>query len=107
MADEERIARLARHIGEDVRREQHLLFTDGEVLEFRRQGAAQLHAICADFAASINRLLTPPVLEMVPPAFAPEMFRNSAANLIQSMRKGGSCRLRLNRREKDFRPTNS
>jgi len=88
MADEERIARLARHIGEDVRKEQHLLLTDGEVLEFRRQGAAQLHAICADFAASINRLLTPPVLEMVPPDFAPEMFRNSGTNLIQLNAQG-------------------
>ena len=47
-----------------------------------------MHAICADFAASINRLLTPPVLEMVPPAFAPEMFRNSAANLIQLNAQG-------------------
>jgi hypothetical protein len=88
MADEERIARLARQIGEDVRKERHLLLTDSEVLELRQQGALELHAICADFAASVNRLLTPPVLEMVPSDFAPEMFRNSGANIIQLNAQG-------------------
>jgi hypothetical protein len=88
MADEERIARLAREIGEDIRKERHLLLTDSEVLEFRRQGAAELYAICTDFAASINRLLTPPVLEMAPSDFAPEMFRNSGANLFQLNARG-------------------
>jgi len=82
MADE-RIARLARQIGEDVRKERHLLFTDDEVLELRRQGATELYTICADFAASVNRLLTPPVLEMTPSDFAPEIFRNRGPNLIQ------------------------
>ncbi len=88
MAEEERIARLARQIGEDVRKERHLLLNDSEVLEFRRQGAAELHAICGGFAASVNRLLTPPVLEMAPLDFAPEMFRNSGANLIQLNAQG-------------------
>jgi hypothetical protein len=88
MADEERIARLARQIGEDVRKEQHLLLTDSEVLDLRRRGAVGLHGICADFAASVNRLLTPPVLEMAPSDFAPEMFRNSGANLIQLNAQG-------------------
>jgi hypothetical protein len=82
MTDDERIARLAKQIGEDVRKDQHLRLTESEVLEFRRLGAAELHTICADFAASVNRLLTPPVLEMAPSDFAPEMFRNSGANLI-------------------------
>lgn len=88
MADEERIARLAKLIGEDVKKERHLLLNDSEVLELRRQGAAALYAICADFAASVNRLLTPPVLEMAPSDFAPEMFRNSGANLIQLNAQG-------------------
>jgi hypothetical protein len=88
MPEEERIARLARQIGEDVGKERHLLLTDGEVLEFRRRGAAELHTICADFAASVNRLLTPPVLEMAPPDFASEMFRNSSANLFQLNAQG-------------------
>ena len=88
MAEEDRIARLARQIGEDVRKERHLLLTDSEVLEFRRRGAAELHAICAGFVGSVNRLLTPPVLEMAPSDFASEMFRNSGANLIQLNAQG-------------------
>lgn len=83
MADEERIARLAKQIGEDVRKERHLLLTDSEVLELRRQGAAELNAICADFTASVNRLLTPPVLEITPSAYDSDMFRNAGANIIQ------------------------
>lgn len=88
MPEKERIARLAKQIGEDVGKERHLLLTDNEVLESRRRGAAELHAICADFAVSVNRLLTPPVLEMAPPDFASEMFRNSGANLFQLNAQG-------------------
>ena len=83
MAEEERIARLAKQIGDDIRRDQHLLLSDGEVLELRREAAASLHEICASFAASVNRLLTPAVLELVPADYAPDMFRNSGANLFQ------------------------
>jgi hypothetical protein len=83
MAEEERIARLAKQIGDEIRKDRHLLFTESEVFELRRQGAVELHSICADFAASVNRFLSPPVLELAPPEYAPEMFRNSGANLIQ------------------------
>ncbi len=88
MADEERIARLAKQIGDDIRKEQHLLLTDREVIELRRQGAAKLHGICSEFAASVNRLLVPPVLELAPPDYTPEMFRNTGANLIQLNARG-------------------
>jgi hypothetical protein len=83
MAQEDRIARLARQIGEEVRKEHHLLLTDGEVLELRQRGAEALFAICADFAATVNRHLAPPVLELAPPDYSPEMFRNSGTNLFQ------------------------
>ena len=83
MADEERIARLAKQIGTEIRKEQHLLFTEAKVIELRRRGAAALHAICSDFAASVNQLLAPPVLELTPSEFTPEMFRNTGPNLIQ------------------------
>ena len=88
MAEEERIARLAKQISDEIRKDQHLLLSDIEVLELRRQGAAELHAVCADFAASVNRLLTPPVLELAPPEYAAGMFRNPGANLIQLNARG-------------------
>ena len=88
MADQERLARLAQHIGDDIRKEQHLLLTDPEVLELRRQGASELHALCADFAGSVNRLLVPPVIELAPPDYLPGSFRNSAPNLFQLNTRG-------------------
>jgi len=83
MPRDDRIARLAKQIDGDIRKDQHLLLTAPEVLELRRRGASELHAICADFAASVNRLLSPPVLELTPEEYNPEMFRESGANLIQ------------------------
>ena len=88
MPDEDRIARLAKQIGSEIRKEQHLLLTDNQVLELRRQGAAELHSICTDFAASVNRLLTPPVLELSPPEYLPESFRERGPNLIQLNARG-------------------
>jgi hypothetical protein len=88
MADDQRIARLAKQIGSEIRKEQHLLLTDGEVNELRRQGAAELYAMCSDVAASVNRLLTPPALELTPTEYAPEMFRESSENLIQLNAQG-------------------
>ncbi len=88
MADDNRIARLAKQLGDDIRKEQHLLLTDSKVLELRRQGASQLYSICADFAASVDRFLTPPVLEIAPSTYDPEVFRNSGANLIQLNARG-------------------
>jgi hypothetical protein len=83
MADDERIARLAKQIGIEFRKERHLLLSDGDILELRREGAMKLHAICAELAVSVNRLLSPPVLDLTPPEYFPETFRDSGTNLIQ------------------------
>jgi hypothetical protein len=83
MADDERIARLARQIGDEIRKEQHVLLTESEMLEFRRRGAMDLYAICADFTASLNQLLAPRVLEITPAEYGSEMFRGAGPNLIQ------------------------
>lgn len=88
MADDDRIARLARHIGSEVKKDKHLVLSEEEILALRRQGAAELYAICADFAASVNRLLTPPILELMPPEYSAEMFREPGANLIQLSAQG-------------------
>jgi hypothetical protein len=88
MAEEENIARLAKQIESLTKRDQHLLLAEPEVLNIRRQGASQLHSICAEFVASVNRLLSPPILELTPPEYAPEMFRESGVNLIQVNTQG-------------------
>jgi hypothetical protein len=88
MADDERIARLARQIDDDIRRDQHLLLTEIEVADLRRQGATKLYSICADFVASVNRTLTQGVLELTPAEYAPQMFREPGVNLIQLNAQG-------------------
>jgi len=88
MAEDDNIARLAKQIGSLAKRDQHLLLTESEVLDLRRQGASQLHSICAEFVASVNSLLSPPMLELSPSEYAPEMFRESGANLIQLNTRG-------------------
>jgi len=83
MAEDDRIQRLAKQMGSEVKKDQRYLLTDDEIRRLRREGAARLHSICVDFAASVNRLLSPPVLDLTPSEFAPELFRDSGPNLIQ------------------------
>ena len=88
MAEDDRITRLAKQIGSDIKKDRHLLLTETEVLDLRRQGASKLYSICADFVVSVNRMLSPPVLELTPSEYAPEMFRESGPNLIQLNAQG-------------------
>ena len=88
MAEQDRITRLAKLIDSGVKKDQHLLLTEIEVVSLRRQGAIELHSICADFVASVNRRLSPPVLDLSPPEYAAEMFRESGVNLLQVNAQG-------------------
>ena len=88
MAEHDHIARLAKLIDSDIRKDKHLRLTEIEVVGLRRQGAIDLHSICADFVASVNRQLSPPVLELSPPEYAAEMFRESGVNLMQVNAQG-------------------
>lgn len=82
MAHNDAIARLARQI-DAARQSERFLVNADEVAGLRRQGAAQLHQTCADFVSSLNSQLSYATLELSPPAYAPEMFRDSGVNLIQ------------------------
>jgi hypothetical protein len=93
MAEQDRISRLAKQIDSLTKKDQHLLLTETEVAGIRRQGAAELHAICADFVASVNGLLSPAVLELTPPVYAPEMFRERGVNLIQISAQGRNVQI--------------
>jgi hypothetical protein len=88
MADQERIARLAKQIGDEVRKDQPQLLTEADALVVRRKGAAELHAVCAAFVASVNRLLSPPILELTPPEYVADAFRETGANLFQLNAQG-------------------
>jgi hypothetical protein len=82
MFQDDPIARLARQIDAAKKAEPFLLNAD-EVAVLRRRGACQLHSICAEFIASVNSRLSQVTLDFSPPAYAPEMFRESGVNLIQ------------------------
>jgi len=81
------IARLAKQI-EASRRAEHFLVDEEEVAGLRRHGAAELHQICAEFVDSLNRKLAYDSVELSPPAFDPQAFRERDVNLIQISTQG-------------------
>jgi hypothetical protein len=65
MAEQHRIARLAKLIDSDIKKDHHLRLTAADVASLRRKGAIQLDAICAGFVASVNRQLSGPVIDFI------------------------------------------
>ena len=82
MPQDELIARLARQIDAAKRTEQFAV-NASDTSALRRRGANELHAICAEFVDSVNRRLSQATLELTPPVYTPELFRESGANLLQ------------------------
>jgi len=83
-----RLKRLADSIDalaeKDERRQNH----QREIAALRRRAATELHAICADFVASINRLLSRSEVTLDPPDFSAESLREEGSNLIQVNARG-------------------
>jgi hypothetical protein len=82
MEQNDPILRLARQI-DATRRAEHFLVNADSVATVRRQGACDLHRICAEFVTALNTRLSETQLELSPGTYTPEMFRESGANLIQ------------------------
>src|SRR5450755_2605102 len=87
MAHNDAIARLAKQI-DAARMSERFQVNPEEVAAMRRQGASQLYQICEDFVASVNSKLSQSTLELSPPTYAPESFRESGVNLIQISSQG-------------------
>jgi len=83
-----RLKRLAESIEalaeKDQRRQDHAR----EIADLRRRSATELHAICADFVVSLNRLLSRSEVGLDPPVFAEDGLREEAPNLIQINARG-------------------
>ena len=89
MADnDDRIARLAQQIESATRREDQLHLTPAQARELRGRGAAELHAICMAFAASVNRLLPDAVIEVSPASYTADLYREPGTNLFQINARG-------------------
>ena len=82
MAQDDAVAKLARQI-DAAHQAEHARRSAEEVFALRRRGAQELHEICADFVTSVNSRLAAAALDIAPPSFGPEMFRESGVNLIQ------------------------
>ena len=80
---EARLKRLAQSIEalaeKDERRQNHAR----EMGVLRRRAATELHAICADFVASVNRLLSHAEVTLDPAAFSEDALREDEPNLLQ------------------------
>lgn len=87
MSQDDAIGRLARQI-DAARKSEHFLVNPEEIAGLRQQGACQLYQICCDFVSSVNRKVSQSRLDLSPPAYGPEMFRDPGVNLIQISSQG-------------------
>jgi len=87
MNPDDEIAKLARRIDATSKTE-HFLVNADKVGTLRRQGALELHHICADFVSAVNGRLTQTQLELSPPSYCAEAFREAGVNLMQISSQG-------------------
>jgi hypothetical protein len=78
-----RLKKLARAIETLAAKDELVLRHAREMFALRRAAAADLHAICADFVNSINRLLEHCEVELDPRAFKDDHVQEEGLNLIQ------------------------
>jgi hypothetical protein len=78
-----RLKRLAQSIDALLEKDERLLRRGREIADIRRAAAADLHAICADFVSSLNRVLERSAVDLDPPELDPEAIRDDSLNLIQ------------------------
>ncbi len=80
---EARLKRLAENIDALAEKDAGSMRRAREITSLRSAATAELHGICADFVAAVNRLLTQGEVVMDPPEFSGGAFHEEAANLIQ------------------------
>jgi hypothetical protein len=78
-----RLKRLAENIDSLLERDQALLDHAREMAGLRRRAALEIHAICADFVMSLNRLLARSQVMLDPSSFPEEAFRPEGIHLFQ------------------------
>jgi hypothetical protein len=83
-----RLKRLAANIDALADKDQDLLNRSREIAVLRRNAAAEMHAICAEFVGSLNRLLLRAEVLLDPPDFGEQAFQEIGTNLIQINARG-------------------
>ena len=87
MQQDDAITRLAGRI-DATRRAERLLTDPDHVGGLRRKGACELHGVCADLVSAVNRKMSEPMLELSPPTYSAQEFRETGPNLIQISSQG-------------------
>ncbi len=80
---ESRLQKLVRKIEATAKRDEERLREAQEIARRRASAALDLHTTCAAFVDSVNRLLPAPMLELSPPSYTPESFRDPGSNVFQ------------------------
>jgi len=82
VAAEERLKRLAGKIQASAAKDAERVRETERVTEVRRRAAAELYQACANFVASVNRLLPTPMVEIGPGEYSPGSFRDPGNNVF-------------------------
>jgi hypothetical protein len=77
------LKRLAGSIQALAEKDEKALRHAHRIADLRRSAAAELHALCAELAASLNALLPEAAVVLDPPVFVPEAFQEDSSNLYQ------------------------
>lgn len=91
-----RLKRLAASIDALAEKDQKRLDHAREIDDLRQRAAGELHAICADFVVSLNRLLAHSEIALDPPAFREDAIRDGSPNLIQINIRGRILQIEFN-----------
>jgi len=78
-----RLKKLARSIEALKAKDDIVLAHARQMTALRRSAAADLYAICEDFVDSVNGLLEHPEVQLDPPGYSEESFRDDVPNLVQ------------------------
>jgi len=79
----DRLRKLAQAIEALAEKDSILVQKTQEIAALRRQAALELHAICRNFAAEINRHLLRSQVEFDPSDYSAESFDDNRVNLLQ------------------------
>ena len=78
-----RLKRLAQKLEQTAELDRARERREEEVLALRRQAAGELHELCANFVASINKLVATVHLDLAPSAWETQALKCNEVNLIQ------------------------
>lgn len=96
----ERLKRLAEKIDELVARDEAEARRAKEIAQLRLQGAGELFKVCQAFVNRLNPLLVKTKLELDPPDFVADAFREDGPNVVQIHVRGRVLQIEYSAPEK-------